>query len=146
MVAAADAAVREDNQDPIVLAIKGWSLMFVGRWDEAVDLFDRAITLAPSFSTVLGFCGSGYRISGAHQNGLCLVARAEALSPCAVFTPLWLMGVYFADFCLEDYENVERTVRRALVLAPENPTYRRQLVATLHLSGRTEERERETRH
>ncbi len=142
MVAAADAAVRADNQDPIVLAIKGWSLMFVGRWDEAVDLFDRAITLAPSFSTVLGFCGSGYCISGAYQKGLDLVKRAETLSPQDVFTPLWLMGVYFAHFCLEDYESAEKTVRRALALAPENPTYRRQLVATLHLSGRIEERDK----
>lgn len=140
MVAAADAAVRGDNQDPIVLAIKGWSLMFVGRWDEAVDLFDRAITLAPSFSTVLGFCGSGYCISGAYQKGLDLVERAETLSPQDVFTPLWLMGVYFAHFCLEDYESAEKTVRRALTMAPENPTYRRQLVVTLHLAGRLEER------
>ncbi|MEM8729981.1 MAG: adenylate/guanylate cyclase domain-containing protein [Pseudomonadota bacterium] len=142
MVAAAEAAVRADNQDPIVLAVKGWSLMFVGRWDEAVDLFDRAITLAPSFSTVLGFCGGGYCISGSAQKGLDLVEKAESLSPRDVFLPLWLMGVYFAHFSLKDYESAEKTVRRALALAPENPTYRRQLVATLHLSGRLDERDR----
>lgn len=142
MMAAADAAVRADNQDPIVLAIKGWALMFVGDWDEAVDLFDRSVALAPSFSTVLGFCGAGYCISGSYHQGLALVEKAETLSPQDVFTPLWLMAVYYAHFCLNDEDAAEKTVRRALTLAPDNPTFRRQLVATLHLAGRTTERDR----
>ncbi len=50
------------------------------------------------------------------------------------------MGTHFAHFCREDYDSAEHTVRLALALVPENQTYRTQLVVTLHLSGRIEER------
>lgn len=141
MVAAADAAVKADDQDAIVLAIKAWALMFVARWDEAEGLLDRAVSLAPSFSTVLGFCGSGYCITGQYEKGMALVSKAETLSPNDIFTPLWLMGIYWAHFCINDYEGAETTVQRALALAPDNPTYRRQLIATMHLMERYEERD-----
>jgi tetratricopeptide (TPR) repeat protein len=65
--------------------------------------------------------------------------NADRLSPRDSFMALWIMGRVWANFIDRRYEEAVKTAQQAIRLAPNNPTYRRQLAASYGMMDRIDE-------
>jgi tetratricopeptide (TPR) repeat protein len=135
----AEAAVAADDGDPLALTILAWANLFARRWDEALPPVERAIELSPNFAPAIGIRGgilAGIEEPEAAIEG---VEAAIRLSPRDGFMPFWLMGLVWANHVLARYEEAASAARRAIRIAPNNPTFRRQLASALALQGRLDD-------
>ena len=67
--------------------------------------------------------------------GILEIKRAFALSPQDGFVPFWTMAIFWALHTVQDYATAAAMVRRALRIAPDNPSLRRQLAVAFHCLG-----------
>ncbi len=135
----AEKAVAADDGDPLALTILAWAYNFSCEWDEALKTIDQAIAISPNFAPAIGIRGSILACSDEPDLAILAVNEAIRLSPRDGFMPFWLTGLYWAYFLLQDYESAAQTAQRAVRIAPQNPTFRRQLVVAHYLLGRSDE-------
>ncbi len=139
MVATAEKAAAADDNDPLALTILAWSYLFAFRWDVALATIDRAIELSPNFAPAIGVRGTILACAGESDAAVGTVSEAIRRSPRDGFMPFWLMGLFWAYHALQDYEAAAATAQRAAAIAPDNPTFRRQLAVAFHMLGRPDE-------
>lgn len=143
MVDLAEKAVAIDDHDPLALTILAWAYLFAYKWDEALATIDQAIAISPNFAPAIGVRAG--ILACADEPDLAVAAGAQAVrrSPRDAFMPFWLMALYWAHHSLQNYEPALEVARQAVRLAPENPTFRRQLAVAYRMLGRDEESRRE---
>lgn len=139
MVAKAEKAASTDDNDPLALTILAWSYLFAREWDEALATIDRAIELSPNFAPAIGIRGTILACMGELDSSIAVIKEAMRRSPRDGFMPFWLMGLYWAYHCMQDYEKAAATAQHATRIAPENPTFRRQLAVAMHMLNRPDE-------
>lgn len=139
MVATAEKAVAADESDPLALTILAWSYLFACKWDLALATIDRAIELSPNFAPAIGIRGTILACNDEPNQGIAAIKEAMRRSPRDGFMPFWLMGLYWAYHSLQDYEEAAATAQHAIRIAPENPTFRRQMAVAMHMLNRPDE-------
>lgn len=139
MVKTAENAVAIDDTDPMALTILSWAYNFAYQWDEALATIDRAIALSPNFAPAIGIRGTILACADEPDLGIATVREAIRLSPRDGFMPFWLMGQFWAYHSIQDYEQAVLTAQHAVRVAPDNPTFRRQLLVANHMLGRKAE-------
>jgi len=139
MVATAEKAVAADESDPLALTILAWSYLFACKWDVALATIVRAIELSPNFAPAIGIHGTILSCNDEPNQGVAAIKEAMRRSPRDGFMPFWLMGLYWAYHSLQDYEEAAATAQRAIQIAPENPTFRRQMAVAMHMLNRPDE-------
>ncbi len=142
MVETAEKAVAADDTDVWALTILSWSNIFAHRWEEALPPVERAIELSPNFASAIGLRGAVHALLGNPEQGIADHAEAVRLSPRDGMMVFWNMGLYWAYHCMERYDEAAETARRGIRLAPQNPTFRRQLASALWWLGREDEARR----
>ena len=141
MVKTAENAVAIDDTDPMALTILSWAYNFTYQWDEALATIDRAIALSPNFAPAIGIRGAILACADEPDLAIATVNEAIRLSPRDGFLPFWLMGLFWAYHSVQDYEEAAVTAQRAVRAAPDNPTFRRQLLVAEWMLGRMNEAE-----
>jgi TolB-like protein/Tfp pilus assembly protein PilF len=139
MLEMAERAVAVDDTDPMALTILAWANIHAHRWDEALPPVERTLELSPNFAPALGIMGGVLTLLGEPERGIETINDAIRLSPRDGFMSFWLMGLFWGYHALGRYEEAAETARRAIRIAPNNPTFRRQLASSLALQGRMDE-------
>lgn len=139
MVSTARRAVAVDEGDPLALTILAWAYLFARNWDEALVTIDQAIAISPNFAPAIGIRGTILACSDEPDLAITAVGNAIRRSPRDGFMPYWLMGQFWACHSMQNYREAEAVARQAIRAAPNNPTFRRQLVVALHQLGRADE-------
>ncbi len=139
MVACAEKAVALDGNDPLALTILAWAYLFAREWDRARETVDQAIALSPNFAPAIGIRGTILACADEPDLAITAIEEAIRLSPRDGFMPYWLMGLFWAYHVLQDYERAVAVALRAIRIAPNNPTFRRQLAVAYALLGRRED-------
>jgi len=135
----AERAVAADDADPMALTILAWANIHAHRWGEALPPVERALELSPNFAPALGIMGGVLTLLGEPERGIETINDAIRLSPRDGFMSFWLMGLFWGYHALGRYDEAVDTARRAIRIAPNNPTFRRQLASSLALQGRMDE-------
>jgi len=132
----ASRAVAADSGDPLALTVLSWTHLFNKNWDEAIHTIDTAIKLSPNFAPAIGVRGA--ILACADEPDLAIPAVMDALkrSPRDAFQPFWYMGLYWAFHTIQDYEKALDYCKQAVRIAPDNPTFRRQLAIVYYKLGR----------
>ncbi len=139
MVETAEQAVIADDTDVWALTILSWANIFAHKWEEALPPVERAIELSPNFASAIGLRGAVHALLGNPEQGIADHAEAVRLSPRDGMMVFWNMGLYWAYHCMGRYDEAAETARRGIRLAPQNPTFRRQLASALWWLGREDE-------
>jgi len=139
MMRAAEKAVAVDDHDAWAHTMLGLVNLFARRWDEALPAVERAIELNPNFAPALGVRGLVLALVGEADKAIESLDNADRLSPRDSFMALWIMGRVWANFIDRRYEEAVKTAQQAIRLAPNNPTYRRQLAASYGMMDRIDE-------
>jgi TolB-like protein len=139
MMRVAEKAVAVDDHDAWAHTMLGLVNVFARRWDEALPAVERAIELNPNFAPALGVRGLVLALAGEADEAIECFDNAYRLSPRDSFMALWIMGRVWANFIDRRYEEAVKTAQQAIRLAPNNPTYRRQLAASYAMMDRIDE-------
>jgi TolB-like protein len=139
MMRVAEKAVAVDDHDAWAHTILGLVNLFARRWDEALPAVERAIELNPNFAPALGVRGLVLALAGEADEAIESIDNADRLSPRDSFMALWIMGRFWANFIDRRYEEAVKTAKKAIRLAPNNPTYRRQLATSYAMMNRIDE-------
>ncbi len=139
MMRVAEMAVAVDDHDAWAHTMLGLVNAFARRWDEALPALERAIELNPNFAPALGVRGLVLALVGEVDEAIESIDTADRLSPRDSFMALWIMGRVWANFIDGRYEEAVKTAQQAIRLAPNNPTYRRQLAASYAMMDRIDE-------
>jgi adenylate cyclase len=139
MLETAERAVAADDTDPMALTILSWANIHAHRWNEALPPVERSIELSPNFAPAMGIKGGVLALLGEPERGIESINDAIRLSPRDGFMSFWLMGLFWGYHALERYEEAADVAQRAIRIAPNNPTFRRQLASSLALLGRMDE-------
>jgi adenylate cyclase len=140
MVACAEKAVEADGDDPWSLTMLGLARgIAAGRWDDVLSPIERALTRNPNFAPAVALKGFVLALRGDVEEAVDHMLEAKRLSPHDPFMGFWLMGLYWAYYMLGDYAAATDAALRGIRLAPQNPTYRRQLAASLAMEGKLDE-------
>ncbi len=135
----AEKAVAVDDHDAWAHTMLGLVNAFARRWDEALPAVERAIELNPNFAPALGVRGLVLAMLGEVDEAIESIDKADRLSPRDGFMAFWIMGRVWANFVDGRYEEAVKTAQQAIRLAPNNPTYRRQLAASYAMMDRIDE-------
>jgi TolB-like protein len=135
MMRYARQAVAADDHDAWAHTMLGLASLFALQWDEALAALERAIALYPNFAPALGMKCLVLACTGATDAALECFDRALRLSPHDSLIPMWLMGRFWAYWEAERYADAVATAAEFVRLAPDNPTARRQLAASLAMNG-----------
>jgi TolB-like protein len=139
MMRVAEKAVAVDDHDAWAHTMLGLVNVFARRWDEALPAAERAIELSPNFAPAHGVRGFALALVGEVDEALESIDNADRLSPRDSFMAFWIMGRVWANFIDKRYEEAEKTAIQAIRLAPNNPTYRRQLAVIYAMMDRIDE-------
>jgi TolB-like protein len=139
MMRVAEKAVAVDDHDAWAHTMLGLVNLFARRWDEALPAVERAIELNPNFAPALGVRGLVLALAGEADEAIESIDNADRLSPRDSFMALWIMGRFWANFIDRRYEEAVKTAKKAIRLAPNNPTYRRQLATSYAMMNRIDE-------
>ena len=139
MMRVAEKAVAVDDHDAWAHTMLGLVDTFARRWDEALPAVERAIELNPNFAPAHGVRGLVLALVGEVDEAIESIDKADRLSPRDSFKAFWIMGRVWANFIDRRYEEAVKTAQQAIRLAPNNPTYRRQLAAIYGMMDRIDE-------
>ena len=135
----AEMAVAVDDHDAWALTMLGWAYAVARRLDDAIPRVAHAIELNPNFSSPNGVRGFILSLMGEVDKAIESINYADRLSPRDSFMAFWIMGRVWANFIAGRYEEAVKAAQHAIQLAPNNPTYRRQLAASYAMLDRIDE-------
>ena len=139
MLRSAEKAVAADDHDPWALTILAWANVVAHRWDEALPPVERAIEQSPNFAAAIGFRGTILALLGESDPAIACIDEAVRLSPRDGIMVFWIMGLVWAYYAQARYEEAANAARQAIRMAPDNPTFRRQLAACYAMLDRMDE-------
>jgi TolB-like protein len=139
MMRFAEKAVAVDDHDAWAHTMMGWAHAVARRWDDAIALVEHAIELSPNFAPAIGVRGFILSLMGEADKAIESINYADRLSPRDSFMAFWIMGRVWANFIAGRYEEAVEAAQHAIQLAPNNPTYRRQLAASYAMLDRNDE-------
>jgi len=139
MIRTAEQAVEADDTDPLALTILAWANVYAHRWEECLPPVERAIELCPNFAPAIGIKGAIQALLGEAEPAIQSINDAIRLSPHDGFMALWFMGLFWAYHAQALYDEAIGVAKRGIRLAPNNPTFRRQLAAAYAHLGRITE-------
>ena len=139
MLKAAEAGVAADDHDVWALIILAWSNAVAGQFDEVMPPVERAIELSPNFAPAIGFHGALLCLTGETGRGIERIHEAIRLSPRDSISVFWRMGEFWGYYAEARYEEAAEAAQRGIRLAPQNPTFRRQLAAAYAMQDRMDE-------
>lgn len=139
-LALAHAAIEFGNDDPVVLAISGHSLLAVGRMRvEGLNAIDRALAANPNHVVVLWLAGICNMLCGDPDKAISSYSRAARLSPGALEVPEWIAGIGFTHFGTGDYEAALGPLEEARAMLSEWPPLHWMLTAAYANAGREDD-------
>ncbi len=136
MLRTAEMAVRADDHDPWALTVLAWAYAFARRSDEALLPVKRAIEQSPNFAPAIGCRGLVLSLIGEADQAIDCFRKAVRLSPRDSFMVFWYMGLYWAHFVEGRYGEAVKIAQQAISIAPNNPTFRRQLASAYAMLDR----------
>ncbi len=139
MLRTVEKAVAANDHDLWALTIMGFAYAFARRWSDAMTPVDRAIEQSPNFAPAIGVRGLILALLGDTDEAIQCYDRAHRLSPRDSALALWDMGRVWAYFIEGRYEEAAAQAQKAIRVAPQNPTYRRQLASCYALLGRMDD-------
>jgi adenylate cyclase len=139
MTVVAETAVKADGDDPWSLTMLGLARSIAGKWDEVLPPIEHALTRNPNFAPAVALKGFVLALRGDVEEAVVQMLEAKRLSPYDPFMGFWLMGLVWAHYMLGDYAAATESAREGIRLAPQNPTYRRQLAASLAMEGQLDD-------
>lgn len=136
----ASRALELDPSDPMALAIYGHAVAFLfGRFDAALDAFDRALTSSPNNPVAWGMSSPTYAYLGDAPTAISRAEYALRLSPLDPYAHVFQGFLGFAHFVNGTHEESVRWCRRALAVMPHFVGVLRHMTASLVALGRLEE-------
>ncbi len=136
MLRTAEMAVGADDHDPWALTVLAWALTFAHRADKALPPVERAIEQSPNFAPAIGCRGLVLAAIGEADQAIDCFRKAVRLSPRDRFMVFWYMGLYWTHFIEGRYEEAVKIAQQAISIAPNNPTFRRQLASAYAMLDR----------
>ena len=140
---AANAALRLDPDHARTLAMLGHSAATANRrFDEARELFDRALSIAPNDVDALSWSVPTLAYAGEHQEAIDRSKKVMNLSP---LDPFRFRHQHFLSIAYFSAGDLEQSARWGLTATSHNPNYKSNLrltIACLTGLGRTDEADR----
>jgi tetratricopeptide (TPR) repeat protein len=138
----ASAALKIDPDSALGQGAKGDVLLVQGRYREAINAYQRAMSLDPSFVNVYNGLAWAHNYLGEPEQAIDYVDRAIRLSPRDPLFPAFCATKLVAFGILQDWEQALVWARRFEAAAPDNPLNGFRNAPLLALTGHeTEARE-----
>jgi adenylate cyclase len=138
--ALAGRALAADPENGSVLAIAAWAYSTLGvRFEQSLDLANRALVLHPNSVHVRSFCGWVLHYMGDSLRAIEQFEAARRLSPVDPKSYFPMLGLAAAHFFAGHFEETVSLTGRILVEVPTHNVARRYRAAALAHLGRIEE-------
>jgi tetratricopeptide (TPR) repeat protein len=136
----ASLALEDSPSDPLALAVYGHTQAFLfGKYDEAIDAFDRAIAASPNSAIAWGFSAPTYCYMGEAAEAIERAKHALALSPLEPFAYFYRTTLTLAHYFNRTYDESVFWGRKTLRTAPRFTANMRPLAASLAALSQLEE-------
>lgn len=119
-IAAAEAAMRIDNQSADVLGLAGCALADVGQIGRGIDILERAIESDPSNPQAWVALGAALLRSGKARKGIEMLRHGMHLSPLDNRLSFWGANLAYALFRFGEHDDAETEARMACRRDPNN--------------------------
>ncbi len=138
--ALAGRAVMADPENATVLAVAAWAYSTLGvRFEQSLDLANRALALHPNSVHVRSFCGWVFHYMGDSQRAVEQFEEARRLSPVDPKGYFPMLGLAAAHFFAGHFEETVTLTGRILEDVPTHNAARRYRAAALAHLGRIDE-------
>jgi len=136
----AGRAVAADAENASVLAVAAWAYSTLGvRFEQSLDLANRALVLHPNSAPVRSFCGWVFHYLGDSLRAIEQFEEARRLSPVDPKSYFPMLGLAAAHFFAGHFEESVTLTGRILGEAPSHNVARRYRAAALAHLGRVDE-------
>jgi adenylate cyclase len=136
----AGQAVAADPENAAALAIAAWAYSTLGvRFEQSLDLANRALDLHPNSVHVRSFCGWVFHYLGDSLRAIEQFDTARRLSPVDPKSYFPMLGLAVAHFFARHFEETVALTGRILAEVPTHNIARRYRAAALAHLGRLEE-------
>jgi adenylate cyclase len=136
----AGQAVAADPENAAALAIAAWAYSTLGvRFEQSLDLANRALDLHPNSVHVRSFCGWVFHYLGDSLRAIEQFEAARRLSPVDPKSYFPMLGLAVAHFFARHFEETVALTGRILTEVPTHNVARRYRAAALAHLGRLEE-------
>jgi adenylate cyclase len=136
----AGQAVAADPENAAALAIAAWAYSTLGvRFEQSLDLANRALDLHPNSVHVRSFCGWVFHYLGDSLRAIEQFEAARRLSPIDPKSYFPMLGLAVAHFFARHFEETVTLTGRILTEVPTHNVARRYRAAALAHLGRLEE-------
>ncbi len=136
-------ALELGRDDPLVLAVCGYALAFLGHdLDSGAVYIARSLSLNANNALAWLLSGAVKILSGDHEVGIVHVSRCQRLSPLDPTQPQFMASVALAHFCCGRFEEASRWAENAVREQPHLLTPLLILAASAAHMGRLEEARR----
>jgi adenylate cyclase len=136
----AGQAVAADPENAAALAIAAWAYSTLGvRFEQSLDLANRALDLHPNSVHVRSFCGWVFHYLGDSLRAIEQFDAARRLSPVDPKSYFPMLGLAVAHFFARHFEETVALTGRILAEVPTHNIARRYRAAALAHLGRLEE-------
>ena len=135
-------ALSVNEDDPEALALAGRIAAFLGDFDAAIEMVDRAVALNPNSANAWTRRGLTYRHAGQPDEAIRSIERAIRLSPVDPLIFMMFVGMGLAFIDLRRFDEAAAAARKALRKNPDSSmVYRCLAAASAHLGREAETRE-----
>jgi adenylate cyclase len=141
---AAKRAVALDANDASAVAVMGLAALFARRFDDCIELLDRAIARNPNLANAYGFLATAYGCMGQCDRALDAYEKAVSLSPRDHTRLFWMSGRGIALYIDGRYEETVENAGTMMRIDPSYGAAHRQLCAALAMLDRLDEAEQAT--
>jgi TolB-like protein/class 3 adenylate cyclase len=136
-------ALELGRDDPVVLAVGGYALAFLGHdLDSGAVYIARSLSLNANNALAWLLSGAVKILAGEHETGIVHVSRCQRLSPVDPTQPQFMASVALAHYCCGRFEEAARWAENAVREQPSLLTPLLVLAASAAKMGRLEEARR----
>jgi adenylate cyclase len=136
-------AVELGRDDPLVLAVGGYVIAFLGHdLDSGATYIARSLSLNANSALTWLYSGATHILLGEHELGIEHVLRAQRLSPLDPTQPQFMASISLGHFCLRRFEEASQWAGNAVREQPNLLSPLLILAASAAQMGRLEEAQR----
>jgi adenylate cyclase len=136
-------AVELGRDDPLVLAVGGYVIAFLGHdLDSGATYIARSLSLNANSALTWLYSGAAHILRGEHELGIEHVLRAQRLSPLDPTQPQFMASISLGHFCLGQFEEASQWAGNAVREQPNLLSPLLILAASAAQMGRLEEAQR----